>query len=453
MAVVNYILGLGAAVFLPIIMILLGLGMRMKPKKAIIAGLTLGIAFTGMNVVLSFMFGAISPAATAFVNNTGIKLTSIDVGWSPMSAIAWAWPYALLVFPLQIGINILMLAFKWTDCLNVDLWNVWGKIFTATMVAAVTHSVPLGFVAAAIQVVLELKSADISQKELYRITKIPGVACSHYMTIQAALLAPINRLLDFIPGINKVNINAEQLKAKIGVFGENSVMGFIVGALIAAFGGYDVKGILTTAVQVSTALVLFPMVAKLFMQALAPIADATSAVMKKKFKGREIYIGLDWPFLAGQSEIWVGAILLVPVELVLAVVMSKMGLNNVIPLAGVINVVVFVPALIVTGGNLIRMIILGLVATPIYLAVATSFSPIITNLAKSVGTIKVPSGQYITYFGVEMPELRWLFAHGFNVLGGEIIPAVLLVAYFGLFFWYAKYMKKRDEAAEAKTAK
>lgn len=453
MAVINYILGLGAAVFLPIIMILLGLGMKMKPKKAIIAGLTLGIAFTGMNVVLSFMFGAISPAATAFVNNTGIKLTSIDVGWSPMSAIAWAWPYALLVFPLQIGINILMLAFKWTDCLNVDLWNVWGKIFTATMVAAVTHSVPLGFVAAAIQVVLELKSADISQKELYRITKIPGVACSHYMTIQAALLAPINRLLDFIPGINKVNINAEQLKAKIGVFGENSVMGFIVGALIAAFGGYDVKGILTTAVQVSTALVLFPMVAKLFMQALAPIADATSAVMKKKFKGREIYIGLDWPFLAGQSEIWVGAILLVPVELVLAVVMSKMGLNNVIPLAGVINVVVFVPALIVTGGNLIRMIILGLVATPIYLAVATSFSPIITDLAKTVGTIKVPSGQFITYFGVEMPELRWLFAHGFNVLGGEIIPAVLLVAYFGLFFWYAKYMKKRDEAAEAKTAK
>lgn len=453
MAVINYILGLGAAVFLPIIMILLGLGMKMKPKKAIIAGLTLGIAFTGMNVVLSFMFGAISPAATAFVNSTGIKLTSIDVGWSPMAAIAWAWPYALLVFPLQIGINILMLAFKWTDCLNVDLWNVWGKIFTATMVAAVTHSVPLGFVAAAVQVVLELKSADISQKELYRITKIPGVACSHYMTIQAALLAPINRLLDFIPGINKININAEQLKAKIGVFGENSVMGFIVGALIAAFGGYDVKGILTTAVQVSTALVLFPMVAKLFMQALAPIADATSTVMKKKFKGREIYIGLDWPFLAGQSEIWVGAILLVPVELVLAVIMSKMGLNNVIPLAGVINVIVFVPALIVTGGNLIRMIILGLVATPIYLAVATSFSPIITDLAKSVGTIKVPSGQYITYFGVEMPELRWLFAHGFNVLSGEIIPAVLLVAYFGLFFWYAKYMKKRDEAAEAKTAK
>jgi len=453
MSVINYILGLGAAVFLPVVMIIIGLCMKMKLKKAIIAGLTLGIAFTGMNVILGFMFNSISPAASAFVENTGLQLTSIDVGWSPMSAIAWAWPYAILLFPLQIGINLIMLALKLTDCLNVDLWNVWGKIFTATMVAAVTGSIPLGFVAAAVQVIIELKSADASQKELYRITKIPGVACSHYMTIQAAILAPINRLLDFIPGINKVNVNAQQLKAKIGIFGENSVMGFIVGALIAAFAGYDLKGILTTAVQVATALVLFPMVAKLFMQALAPIADATSTMMKKKFKGREIYIGLDWPFLAGQSEIWVAAIILVPIELVLAVIMSKAGLNNVIPLAGIINVVVIVPALIVTGGNLIRMIILGIVATPIYLAVASSFSPIITNLAKTVGTIEVPAGQFITYFGIEMPELRWLLAHGFNVFKGEIIPAALLVAYFGLFFWYTKYMKKKDSLAEAEVAK
>lgn len=453
MAVINYILGLGAAIFLPIVMIIIGLCMKMKLKKAIIAGLTLGIAFTGMNVVLSFMFNAISPAASAFVENTGIQLTSIDVGWSPMSAIAWAWPYAILLFPLQIVINIIMLALKLTDCLNVDLWNVWGKIFTATMVAAVTGSIALGFVAAAVQVIVELKSADISQKELYRITKIPGVACSHYMTIQAALLAPINRFLDFVPGINKVNVNAQQLKAKIGVFGENSVMGFIVGALIAGFAGYDVKGILNTAVQVSTALVLFPMVAKLFMQALAPIADATSSMMKKRFKGREIYIGLDWPFLAGQSELWVAAIILVPIELLLAVIMSKMGFNNVIPLAGIINVAVIVPALIVTGGNLVRMIILGIVATPIYLAVASSFSPIITNLAKTVGTIDVPAGQFITYFGVEMPELRWLLAHGFNVTRGEIIPAVLLIGYFGLFFWYGKYMKKKDNLAEAQEAK
>lgn len=419
-----------------------------ETKRAIVAGLTLGIAFTGMNVILSFMFGAISPAATAFVNNTGLKLNAIDVGWSPMSAIAWAWPYALLMFPVQIVINLVMLGLGWTNCLNVDLWNVWGKIFTATIVAAVTGSIPLAFVAAGLQVIIELKSADITQKQIYNITKIPGVACTHYMVIQSALFTPINKLLDHIPGLNKANLNAAQLKEKIGVFGENSVMGFIVGALIALFAGYNVKDTLTTAMQVSTALVLFPMVAKLFMQALAPIADATGEFMKKRFKGREIYIGLDWPFLAGQPEIWVAAIILVPIELVLAIVMSKMGVNNVIPLAGIINVCVVVPALIVTGGNLVRMIILGIIGTPFYLFVASNFAPITTNLAKAVGSIKVPAGQYITYFGVEAPEFRYVLAHGFNIIHGDILGLVLFLAYMGLFVWFAKDMKKKDAELE-----
>lgn len=447
--IIHYILDLGAAVFLPVIMILLGLCMKMKPKKAIIAGLTLGIAFTGMNLILEFMFGAISPAASEFVKATGIKLNSIDVGWAPMSAIAWAWPYALLVFPITIGINILMLVLGWTNCLNVDLWNVWGKIFTATLVTAVTKSVPLGIIAAAVQVIVELKNADITQKQLYELTKIPGIACTHCMTLTAVLLAPINRLLDFVPGLNKSNIDAAKLKEKIGVFGENSVMGFIVGALIAIFAKYDLKGILNTAVQVSTALVLFPMVAKLFMQALAPIADAVGDFMKKKFKDRELYIGLDWPFLAGISEIWVAAILMVPIELVLAVIMAKTGSNTVLPLGSIINISVVVPAMIVTGGNIIRMLVLSTIVTPLFLIVATNFSGTVTSLAKAVGSITVPNGQFLSWFAFEVPALRWGLAHGFNIIHGEIAGLAVLIGLAVLFFWYAKYMKKKDEALDS----
>lgn len=267
--ILNYILGLGAAIFLPIIMIILGLCVKMKLKKAIMAGLTLGIAFTGMNVVLGFMFSSISPAAQALVERTGLELTAIDVGWSPIAAIAWAWPFALFMFPLQIGINLVMLALKLTNCLNVDLWNVWGKILTATLVAYITGNIAFGFIAGAIQIILELISGDLIQKRCYEATKIPGVTCTHPMFLQGPILFLINRILDFIPGINKVNIDANELKKRIGIFGENSVMGFIVGGLIAFLGGYAIKEILITAMSVATAMILFPMVAKLFMQALA----------------------------------------------------------------------------------------------------------------------------------------------------------------------------------------
>lgn len=440
-AILNYILGLGAAIFLPVIMILLGLLMKMKLKKAIIAGLTLGIAFTGMNIVLGFMFDAISPAGTALVERTGLQLTAIDVGWPPMAAIAWAWPYALILFPMQIVINLIMLGFKWTNCLNVDLWNVWGKIFTASIVATVTGSLMLGLFAAAIQIVMELINADAIQKQTYNLCKIPGVTCTHPMVLQAPLLGVLNRMLDFIPGINKVNMNAAQLKGKLGIFGENSVMGFIVGGLIAFMGGYDTKGILTISIQVATALVLFPMVAKLFMQALAPIADAISTFMKSKFKGREFYVGLDWPFLAGQPEIWVTAIILVPIELILAVVMSQFGMNSSIPLASIINVAVAVPALIVCGGNLIRMIIVSVIAVPIYLAVATSFASMITDMAVATNTLQVNPGQFITWAQIEAPELRWAIAHALNA---EVMGIVVLVVYAIGFVWYLRNMKKID---------
>lgn len=439
--ILQYILGLGAAIFLPVIMIILGLCMKMKLKKAIMAGLTLGIAFTGMNVVLGFMFNSISPAAQALVQRTGLQLTAIDVGWAPIAAIAWAWPFALFMFPVQIIINLLMLAFKLTDCLNVDLWNVWGKILTASLVTYITGNVILGFIAGAIQVVLELISGDLVQKRCYEATGIPGVTCTHPMFLQGPYLALINKILDFIPGINKINIDAAELKKRIGIFGENSVMGFIVGGLIAGMGGYALKDILVIAMSVATAMVLFPMVAKFFMQALAPIADAANTFMKSKFKGRNFHIGLDWPFLAGCSEIWVIAIILVPIELILAFALSQLGLNKLIPLASIINIVVTPPAMIIARKNLLRMFLICLLATPSYLICATQFAPQITQMAADTNTLNAQSGQLISWLQIEAPEFRWSIVHAFN---GDLAGVIGIGIFAILFIWYFMYMKKSN---------
>lgn len=444
--VVNAILGLGPAVFLPMIMLIIGVIIKMKFKKAFTSALTLGVAFLGMNIIIEFMFSAIGPASQAFVENTGLQLNALDLGWTPLASIAWAWPYAFLLFPLQIGINIVMLAFGWTNCLNVDMWNVWNKILTAVIVVGVTGSLPAAFVVAAIEVVFELKNADLTQKQIYKITGIPGIALPHAMALNAILLAPINRLLDFIPGLKNNNINAAMVKEKIGIFGENHVMGFIVGMLIAIFAKYDVKATLTLGVQSATALTLFPMVAKLFMQALAPISDAAGEFMKRRFPGREFYIGLDWPFLAGQPEVWVSLIILVPVILAMAVILPG---NGVLPFGGILNICFAAAAIIVTGGDLIRMIILGVIATPLYLYVATSFAPMITDLAKSVGTIEIPAGQLITWNGLEAPGFRWVFAQAADVINGNLMGVFILVGYLAICAWYYKYMSKREvEVAE-----
>ena len=103
--IVQYILDLGAAVFVPFLMFIIALCMRMKVKDAFTSALTLGIAFTGMNLLVNFIMTSMGAAANDLATNTGLSLPAVDIGWPGAASITWAWPYAFLMFPVQIGID------------------------------------------------------------------------------------------------------------------------------------------------------------------------------------------------------------------------------------------------------------------------------------------------------------------------------------------------------------
>ncbi|MDR1573326.1 MAG: PTS galactitol transporter subunit IIC [Clostridiales Family XIII bacterium] len=446
--IVQYILDMGAGVFLPIIMFLLGMVIRMPVRKAISAALLLGVAFTGMNIIIGFMTGAISPAASELVENTGRQLNVIDLGWTPVAAVTWAWPYAFLLFPIQIVVNIFLLAVGFTKTLNVDMWNVWAKVFCGVLMATVSGSLVFAFVVCAVMVVIELKFADVSQKQIFEITGIPGVSFPHAMALQGVIIAPLNRLLDFVPGINKVQIDSKVIRERIGIFGENHVLGFILGLFIGLLAGYDVQSLLILAIQASTGLLLFPMVAKLFMQALAPISDAASEFMKKRFPGKEIYIGLDWPFLAGSPELWVTMILLVPVILGLSLVLPG---NSTLPFGGILMVCYAPVALYICNANVLRMFICGVITMPVYLWVATYIAPTVTTLARAAGGVDIPADQLVTWNGVFCPEFFYSFAQLGQVFAGNASAGVVtLPAFLLLLAWYFKYMWTREKKATAR---
>ncbi|MGI6709420.1 MAG: PTS transporter subunit IIC [Dethiobacteria bacterium] len=347
------ILDLGAAVFLPIVILILGLIVGLKPGRAISSGLTLGVAFVGINMVIAFMSSTVGEAAMQFVENTGIKLTALDMGWAPALGLCWQWQYAFLMFPVQIGINMIMLALGWTNTLNVDMWNVANKIFTAFLVASVTGSAVIGFVVAGIQIIGELKNADATKNQLKKLTGVPGISMPHPMFLSNIIFYPLSRLLDKIVPM-KTNLDAAALKEKIGIFGENHVMGFIIGTLIGLIAKMGIGSSLMLGIQAGTALTIFPLVAKLFMTALSPLADATNVWVKKKFQNRELAIGLDWPILAGNPEIWVAIILTIPVALGVSLVLPG---NITLPFGNLMNVCVCAAAFMATKGNLVKMII------------------------------------------------------------------------------------------------
>ncbi|HDI7757824.1 TPA: zinc-binding dehydrogenase [Staphylococcus aureus] len=135
-------LDLGATVILPVVIFLLGLFFRQKIGAAFRSGLTIGVAFVGIFLVIDLLVKNLGPAAQAMVKNLGVSLNVIDVGWPATSSIAWASSVAAFIIPLGIIVNVVLLVTKVTKTMNVDIWNFWHYTFTAAMVepsAVVAH--------------------------------------------------------------------------------------------------------------------------------------------------------------------------------------------------------------------------------------------------------------------------------------------------------------------------
>ena len=120
-------------------------------------------------------------------------------------------------------------------------------------------AIAMGFIAAAIQIIAELKIGDAIQPTIENVTGIPGVTVPHALMLTCTIVLPFELILQRIPAIENNKVDAKWLRSKIGIFGENSVMGFIIGLLLGAVAYRELQAALTLAIQAATALTLFPM--------------------------------------------------------------------------------------------------------------------------------------------------------------------------------------------------
>ncbi len=440
---IQSILDLGAPIFVGLIIFLVGLLVRAKPGRAFSAAITLGVAFLGVDLVVGFLVGGIAPAGRAMVENTGVSLTSLDFGWTAGAAITWAWQYAVFMFPLQIGINLIMLAFNWTNCMNVDLWNIWGKIFMAALVSDISGSVWAAWLLAAVWIVLELKSADLTERQVQHLTGIPGISVPHLILLDNIILTPVDWLVSRIPGLDKIKTDPQALREKLGIFGENHIIGFILGLLIAVIGGFDLKSSLSTALIGATGLTLMPKVAALFMEALAPIQEAAAEFMKARFPGRTVSIGLDWPVLAGLPSLWTAAILLIPVLLLFAVVLPG---NTVLPFGSILLIESTIGTVILAKNDMVKTWIYAVIISAARMYTATVFAPSITKLASATGVFETAAAGFENYTWLGMSYMNWVMLKIANLLNGHdiVIGIVVLAVMVASGFMWAKEMKKRE---------
>ena len=445
--VIDYILNdLGSTVALSIVMLVLGLVVGMRPVKAFSAAVMFGVGFSAMSLVINYMTGAISPAAEAMTQSVGKSFEIVDGGWPTLALITWTWRSAFLLFPLQIAINAVMFVTGRTKTLNVDLWNVWGKAFMALVVEFVTGSFALAMVVASLRMVLELVLGDAIQPRILKRTGLPGVTCPHSGLLHMATLYPVDLLLRKVPFLNRASFDAEYLRSKIGIFADNHIMGFVLGILFGLVARYSVAQSLVLGFSAACAMTMLPIATDLFGKALTPISDACRSFMERRFKGREVLIGLDIPILLGSSEIWAASMVSVPFTLLWAIVMPW---NNMLPFAGIVNYGCGLVAYYVCNGNLLRMILLMAgVSAPLYLWCGNAVAPLVSELALDAGIIE---GGLISNSCIDCPLFTYAFAFLSQVTQGNFLPLVF-AAYFAFgYFRLIRDLRReaRDDAAAA----
>ena len=233
-AVSNFLMGLGVPLLLPIVITILGLIFGQRFTKALRAGLTLGAGFIALNLVI----GLLMPVVDTMVKSTGSSLNILDVGWGVAGAIAWGTNAGSIVIIICLGMNILMLAMKWTKTLNVDIWNFWNQAFTASVVFIITKSLLAALIAAAIHNVYELFVADLTAKKIQEFYNLPGISIPHGWAVTSVpIIWVVNWILDRIPYVKDIHWDEGTIREKMGVFGEPLILGVILGIGVGLFGG------------------------------------------------------------------------------------------------------------------------------------------------------------------------------------------------------------------------
>ncbi len=448
-AVFSYIIGLGAAVMMPIIFTILGVCIGIKFSKALKSGLYVGVGFVGLGVITGLLTDSMGPVLSEVVRIYDLNLEVFDMGWPAAASVAYNTTVGAFIIPVCFGVNLVLLLLGCTKTVNIDLWNYWHFAFIGAVVYFLASSagwsmpVAWGFFAAIVCYIITLVMADMTAKRFQKFypgmegISIPQPFCQGFTPFAIG----VSKALDVIPGFDKLYIDAEGMKKKFGIFGEPLILGVIIGIAIGCLacenGAALVDNIPRTlglGIKMGAVMELIPRITSLFIEGLKPISEATKELIARKLGAdKELYIGMSPALVIGHPTTLIVSLLLIPVTLALAVLLPG---NQFLPLASLAGMFyVFVMVLPYTNGNVVKSFIVGLVVMVIGLYFVTWMAGDFTSAAHSVAAIH-PEDK-----AVQVPE-------GFSAGALDFASSPLAALIYGL----TKYLKYIGAAVMAAIA-
>lgn len=397
-SIIQFIMDLGGAIFLPFMITILGLFFKIKFFDSFRNGLRIGAGFLGITVILEMLCSCLNPAVE-FYSGVGSGFTVIDIGWEGIAAIAWSTPFALIIVPICLVLNYFLIRLRFTKTMDVDVWNYFHVILGAAMAYYVAQLAGLSASAAIIAAMLVavgtfviiLKMADWVAPYWQKHYNLPGTTCCNNDAFQIwAIDYVVCWIMDRIPVINKINLNAKWFSDKFGSLGETSVLTFFVGILISLITRQDLATMLTMSVTLSAAIVILPRMVSLLMEGLNPISNAARKIFKQKLgDGYDIYIGMDEALCLGDESGIQCAALMIPIGLAVAFLPGV----NFFPIAS-LGSMVYTTCMcsLFARGDILKTVIASTVNCIYSYQVLSWMAPLVTKLAVNTGYITNTAG-------------------------------------------------------------
>ena len=195
------------------------------------------------------------------------------------------------------------------------------------MAYALTDSIAVGVIVTLASSVLALFIGQIVAKPWQEFFGLEGTTCStlSYIGTTFPLATLFNKIIDCIPGLNKIDVNMDKIESKLGFFGDPAVIGVVVGVLLGIITKQDIGTTLSIGMGVSAVLILIPRMVTVMMEGLTALGNAASAYMKSKMgDDAEIYIGMDIALGLGDPCCITSTVIAIPCGILMAFIKGNL---------------------------------------------------------------------------------------------------------------------------------